>query len=80
MFGFLEFCVSTFFGTFWTIQQLGLLVLIFNRVHNESPHNKRLTGIETVFTKQTLAGQLFVKNCHTELHYKPTFGLFPDVK
>ena len=59
---------------------------MFRRQHNESPYGKSVTVTEMVFTKWTLAGQLFVMNRHSELHensadgYIPTLSTSPDVK
>jgi len=53
---------------------------MFKRQQNESPYGKSVTVTETVFTKQTIAGQLLVMDCHSELHESPTDGLFDGVK
>ena len=53
--------------------------LMFNKKQTESPCDKSVTVIETVFTERTLAGQLFVKNFLIELHTNPTDSLFADV-
>jgi len=45
---------------------------MFKRQQNESAYGKSVTVTERVFTKRTLAGQLLVKNCHNEIHKKPT--------
>jgi len=39
---------------------------------NESPHGKCMTLTETIFTKRTLDGDLFVKFCYSELQRKST--------
>ena len=54
--------------------------LMFKRKHNESPYGKSVTVTETVFTQRTIAGELLVKNCHSELHKYPTVSLGVDVK
>jgi len=52
---------------------------MFKRQQNESPYEKSVTVTETVFTKRMIAGQLFLKNCHSELHEIPTVGSVEDV-
>ena len=52
---------------------------MFKRQHNESPYGKSVTVTETVFTKETLAGQLFVMNRHSELHENSADGLVAHV-
>jgi hypothetical protein len=52
---------------------------VFKGKQNESPYGKSVTVTETVFTKRTLAGELFVKNCHSELHENSSVGLVTDV-
>jgi hypothetical protein len=56
---------------------VGFVGLIFRTQHNESTYDKCLTSIEMIFTKRALPGQLFVKNCHTELHEKPSRFFLP---
>jgi hypothetical protein len=45
---------------------------MFKIQQNESPYDKSVTVIETVFTKRTLAGERLVKNCRSEIHEIPT--------
>jgi len=40
---------------------VGFVGLMFKRQQNESPYGKNVTVTETVFTKRTVAGELFVK-------------------
>ena len=67
IFAVLEFCflLSMVLFDWYNSWFVGL---IFERQHSESPYSESVTGTETVFTKRTLVGQLFVMNCHTELH------------
>jgi len=52
---------------------------MFKRQHSESPYGKSVTVTETVFTKRTLAGKLFARNCHSELHENSAVGLVADI-
>jgi hypothetical protein len=52
---------------------------MFKRQHNESPYGKSVTVTETVFIKRTLAWELLLKNCYSELHGNSSGGLFAGV-
>ena len=47
---------------------------------NESLYDKIVTVTERFFTKRTLAGELFVNKCYSELHENLSFCLFADVR
>ena len=77
-------CMSEFLSYYFhwicsTDTTVGFVGLVFKRQQNVTPYDKSVTVNETVLTKRTFVMQLFVKNCHRELHENSTYGLVVDV-
>jgi hypothetical protein len=51
---------------------------MFKRQQIESPYDESVTVTETFFISGTVAGEILIKNCHTELHKNSTDSLVAD--
>ena len=51
---------------------------MFKIQHNESLYVKCVTVTETVFTTRTVVREIFIKDCHTEMHKNSTVCLGAD--
>ena len=74
-----EFLPCYFHWICSTDTTVGFVGLVFKRQQTESPYDKSVTVNETVLTKRTFVMQLFIKNCHRELHENSKHSLVVDV-